>query len=114
MGGQVAWSGFGGAGFFFALNVGEPLGVGHGGSRAKHANPCAMSGFGEEDGDAELAGEHGQTSNVVEVFVGDKDGVEVGGIFANLGHSAQQFAAGKAGVNEDGGSGGRNDRGVTP
>ena len=78
----------GGAGFFFALDVIEPLGVGHGGAGSDHADPGAVGGLGEEDGDVEAAGEDGEAGDVVDVLVGDEDGVEGGGIFAGEGHAA--------------------------
>src|SRR6202042_752195 len=66
----------GGAGFFFALNVIEPLGVGHGGAWGHHTDPGAVGGLGEVDGDAEAAGEDAKARYVVLVLVGDEDGVE--------------------------------------
>ena len=56
----------------------EPAGVGHGGAGGEHADPGAVGGFGEEDGDAEAAGEDGETGDVVLMLVGDEDGVECG------------------------------------
>ena len=101
-----------GAGFFFGLDVIEPLGVGHGGARGDHADPGAVGGFGEVDGDAQAAGEDGEAGDVVLVLVGDEDGVERGGIFVGEGHALEQFAAGEAGVDEQAGVGGGDDRGV--
>ena len=90
----------------------EPLGVGHGGARGDHADPGAVGGLGEEDGDAQAAGEDGEAGDVVLMLVGDEDGVEGGGVFAGEGHALEEFAAGEAGVDEQAGAGGGDDRGV--
>src|SRR5260370_1810897 len=81
VGGGVGCYG-GGAGLFFALDVIEPLGVGHGGAGGEHADPGAVGGLGEEDGDAEAAGQDGEAGYVVLMLVGDEDGVELRGVFA--------------------------------
>ena len=101
-----------GAGLFFVLEMVEPLGVGHGGAGSDHADPGAVGGFGEEDGDIEAAGEDGQAGDVIDVLVGDEDGVEGGGVFAGEGHAAEEFAAGEAGVDEDAGAGAGDDGAV--
>ena len=66
----------------FRLDVVEPLGVGHGGAGGEHADPGAVGGLSEEDGDAEAAGEDGEAGDVVLMLVGDEDGVEFGGVLA--------------------------------
>ena len=101
-----------GAGFFFGLDVVEPLGVGHGGAGGDHADPGAVGGLGEVDGDAQAAGEGGEAGDVVLMLVGDEDGVEGGGIFVGELHALEQLAAGEAGVDEQAGVGGGDDRGV--
>ena len=64
-----------------------------------------MGGLGEEDGDAEAAGEDREAGDVVLVLVGDKDGVKFrSGIFAGKRHAAQQLAAGEAGVDQHAGA----------
>ena len=73
--------GRGGARLLLLLQVVEPLGVGHGGARGDHANPGAMGGLGEVDGDTQAAGQGGEAGDVVLVLVGDEDGVERGGVF---------------------------------
>ena len=106
----VGLSGYGcGAGFFFALDVIEPLGVGHGGARGHHADPGAVGWLGEVDRDVEAAGEDAEAGDVVLVLVGDEDGVELRGIFAGYGHAFEEFAAGETSVDEDAGAGGRDD-----
>jgi hypothetical protein len=40
-----------------------------------------VGGLGEEDGDAQAAGEGGEAGDVVLMLVGDEDGIERGGIF---------------------------------
>ncbi len=102
----------GGSGFFFLLEVVEPFGVGHGGAGGEHADPGAVGGFGEEDGDVEAAGEDGEAGDVVDVLVGDEDGVEGRGVFSGDGHAAEELAAGEAGVDEDSGAGGGDDGAV--
>ena len=74
-----------GAGELFGPGVIEPPGVGHGGAGGEHADPGAMGGLGEEDGDAEAAGEDGEAGDVVLMLVGDEDGVELCGVFAGEG-----------------------------
>ena len=79
----------GGASFFFLLEVVEPPGVGHGGAGRDHADPGAVGGLGEKDGDVEAASEDGEAGDVVDVLVGDEDGVEKGGVFADERHAAE-------------------------
>jgi hypothetical protein len=68
-----------------------------------------VGGLGEEDGDAEAAGEDCEAGYVVLMLVGDEDGVELRGVFAGEGHALEEFAAGEAGVDEDAGAGGGDD-----
>jgi len=97
------------AGLFFALDVIEPLGVGHGGARGHHADPGAVGGLSEVDGDVEATGEYAEASDVVLMLVGDEDGVELGGVFAGEIHALEKLAAGETGVDEDARAGGRDD-----
>ena len=99
-------------GFFFLLDVLEPLGIGHGGSRSDHADPGPVGGLGQVDRDIEAAGEDGESGDVVDVLVGDEDGVEGCRVFSGQGHAAQQLAAGEAGVDQNAGAGGRDDGAV--
>ena len=78
-----------GAGFLLFLDVIEPLGVGHGGARGDHADPGAVGGLGEIDGNAEAAGENCEAGDVVLMLVGDEDGVEGGGVFVGDGHALE-------------------------
>jgi hypothetical protein len=57
-----------------------------------------VGGLSEEDGDAEAAGEDGESGDVIDVLVGDEDGVEGGGILSGESHAAEKFAAGEASV----------------
>lgn len=61
---------------------------------------------GQVDGDAEEAGEGDEAADVVGVFVGDEDGVEGGGVFADGGEAVEDFAAAEARVNEQAGAAG--------
>ena len=61
---------------------------------------------GQVDGDAEEASESDEAADVVGVFVGDEDGVERGGVFADGGEAVEDFAAAKAGVDEQAGAAG--------
>jgi len=101
-----------GAEFFFFLDMVEPFGVGHGGAWGDHADPLAVGGLGEVDGDTQAAGEGGEAGDVVVMLVGDEDGVQGGGVFVGDGHALEEFTAGEAGVDEQAGVGGGDDRGV--
>ena len=68
-----------------------------------------MGGLGEEDGDIEAAGEDSEACYVIDVLVGDEDGVESIGVFAHDGHAAEKFAAGETGIDEDSGAGAGDD-----
>src|ERR1700676_3795918 len=46
------------------------------------------------------------------MLVGDEDGVEGGGVFVGDGHALEEFAAGEAGVDEEAGVSGGDDRRV--
>ena len=61
---------------------------------------------GQVDGDAKEAGEGDEAADVVGVFVGDEDGVEGGGVFADGGEAVEDFAAAQAGVDEQAGAAG--------
>jgi len=82
-----------------------PFGVRNPPVRGDLTNPCAMRGFGEVDGDSEFAGGDGETVDVVLVLVRDEDCVEGAGIFADVTHAAEEFAAAQSGVDEDSRSG---------
>jgi hypothetical protein len=71
-----------------------------------------VGGLGDVDRDAQAARERGQAGDVVLMFVGDEDGVERGGVLVGQGHALQQFAAGEAGIDQDAGLCGGDDRGV--
>jgi len=45
------------------------------------------SSFGQEYGDFQAAGEGGQAGDVVGVLMGDEDGVDAGGVFADGGEA---------------------------
>ncbi len=61
---------------------------------------------GEVDGDAKEAGEGDEAADVVGVFVGDEEGVEGRGVFADGGEAVEDFAAAQAGVDEQAGAAG--------
>ena len=93
----------------FALNLIEPLGIGHGGARGEHADPGAVGRLGEEDRDAEAACENRQAGDVVLMLVSDEDCVEFCRILSGDGHAAEKLAAGETCVDKDAGAGGRDD-----
>ena len=59
--------------------------------------------LGDVDRDAEFARGYAEAGNVIRVLVGDDDGVEGRGIFTGELHTAEEFAATEAGVDEDAG-----------
>ena len=102
----IAFFSAGGIGFGHACSrllaaLLKPLGVGHLFARREPANPRAVGAFGEVDRNAQFAGGDGEAGDVVGMLVGDDDGVEGGWVFAGFAHTAEEFAAAKAGVDED-------------
>ncbi len=86
--------------FGFAVLLG-PLGVGDAFARGDLTDPGAMCCFSEINRDAEFTGGDGEAVDVVLMLVGDEDGIERGGIFADLLHAAEEFAAAQACIHED-------------
>ena len=78
-----------------------PLGIGNALLRRDLANPGAVRGFREVDGDAEFAGGNGEAVDVVLVLVGDEDCVEGAGVFASKFHAAEELAAAQAGIDQN-------------
>ena len=58
---------------------------------------------GDVDRDLQPARQHAQAGHMVGVFVGDQDGIQLARILAAEHHATHQFAAGKAGVDQQAG-----------
>jgi hypothetical protein len=71
-----------------------------------------VGGLGEEYRNAQPPRQHGEAGDVVDVLMGDEDGAEGGGVFADSGHAPQQLAATQAGVHQDARRSGCNHGGV--
>ncbi len=69
-------------------------------------------GWGNEDGQGQVAGQDRKSTDVVGVFVGDEEGGEAGRVEAKGRHAVEQGTGRQSGINEDGSAHGFDEGGV--